>query len=226
MNDAPRQPILNAPGVVRALIIVNILVHFRQFVLSDAQNTEVLRYFAFIPLRFKIPGIWDVEGVSLSLSPLTYMFLHGDGMHLLINMLFMLAFGTAVARRMSWQAFSALYLITGVVSALFWMLLHGDSTNPLVGASGALSGAVGALVRISVAPRFIDPRHQLMPPSSAWLFAAFFVGMNLLFALLSVNFTLGGGAVAWEAHVGGFLIGFALGRLFDGRGRTFHPPEW
>ncbi len=215
----PRQPIFNVPGVIRIVAIITILVHFRQILLTTMQNNELLRYFAFIPARFGLPDVWKFEGFSLAVSPITYGFLHADGYHLLLNMFFLLAFGTAVARRVAWPVFLALYAVGAIISAFFWMAFNGDATTPLVGASGALSAAAGALVRMSVAPKLPpDPRYPIMPVKTAIIFALFWVGMNFFFAVSAVTVSFGIGNVAWEAHIGGFIFGFMVGRFIDGAG--------
>lgn len=214
-----RQPIFNLPGVIRVLAGLTILVHFRQIVLTTLENNELLRYFTFIAWRFQIPETWQYEGVSLALSPITYAFFHADGYHLLMNVFFLLAFGTAVARRMSWLTFTLLYIAGAIVSAFFWMAFNADEVIPLVGASGALSAAAGALVRISLKPKLPhDPRHPIMPPRTAIMFATFWIGMNLLFSVFAAERAFGLSNVAWEAHIGGFVFGFIVGRLLDGRG--------
>jgi membrane associated rhomboid family serine protease len=220
INDTePRQPIFNVPGVIRIVAILTILIHLLQLVLSPMQNSELIRYFAFIPARFSLPDVWQFEGFSLALSPISYAFLHADGYHLLLNMFFLLAFGTAAARRVSWPVFLILYAVGAVISAFFWMAFNGDAITPLVGASGALSAAAGALVRMSIAPKLPhDPRYPIMPAKTAVLFGLFWIGMNLFFALTAVTVSFGIGNVAWEAHIGGFLFGFAVGRIIDGAG--------
>jgi membrane associated rhomboid family serine protease len=218
-QERQRQPILNAPGIIQALVAITILLHFRQLVLTPLENYELLRYAAFIPARFELPDIWQHEGVSLALSPLTYSFLHADIYHLLLNMFFFLAFGTAVARRMSWCIFALHYVTSAVISAFFWMMLNADAVTPLVGASGALSGAAGALVRMSITPKLAhDPRHPIMPAKTAILFGGFWISSNLILALLAVNVSFGVSNIAWEAHIGGFLFGLGIGRFVDGMG--------
>ena len=229
MNTEPesRPPIFNLPGVIRVTAIVTILIHVRVLILSPLENHEIFRYFSFIPARFSIPDIWQQEAFSLALSPLSYALLHADAFHLLMNMFFMLAFGTAVARRISWPVFALLYGTSAVAAAFFWMLFNGDAPIPLIGASGALSGAAGALVRMSIAPRLAhDPRYPIMAPKTAIIFGLFWIGMNLILALLSIDISLGVGNIAWEAHIGGFLFGFAVGRMIDGWGltETIAPP--
>ncbi|MBO43613.1 MAG: hypothetical protein CMM28_07805 [Rhodospirillaceae bacterium] len=214
-----RQPIFNIPAVIRIIAIITIIIHFLQLVLSPMQYNELIRYLAFIPARFSLPDVWQFEGFWLVISPISYAFLHADGYHLLLNMFFLLAFGTAAARRVSWSIFLILYAAGSITSAFFWMVFHVEAVTPLVGASGALSAIAGALVRMSIAPKIPhNPRYPIMPAKTAILFGCFWIGLNLFFALTAVTFSFGIGNIAWEAHIGGFIFGFSIGRLIDGAG--------
>jgi membrane associated rhomboid family serine protease len=215
----PRQPAFNIPCVIRIVAIITILVHFLQLFSSPAQHNELIRYLAFIPARFSLSNVWELEGFSLALSTISYAFLHADGYHLILNIFFLLAFGTAAARRVSWPVFLILYATGAVISAFSWMALNSESVTPLVGSSGALSATAGALVRMSISPKLpFDPRYPIMPAKTAILFGLFWIGMNFFFMLTALSVSFGIGNVAWEAHIGGFLFGFTVGRLIDGAG--------
>ena len=221
------QPVLKVPNIIRLLAALSILVHFRGIFLTGIQENYVLRYFAFIPERFQNPELWYHESITLALSPLTYAYIHSDMYHLLLNICFLLAFGTAVARRMSLIKFLLLYVSSGIVSAFFWMGCNPHEIAPLIGSSGALSGILGALVHISIAPKFhADPCHPIMPLRVAVLFSIFWVGTNLIFWLFGAMISSELEYIAWEAHIGGFIFGFLVGRTFDGRGlpNTPMPP--
>ena len=213
------QPVLRVPNIIRVLAALAILAHFRGIFLTGVQENFVLRYFAFIPERFQSPELWHYESITLALSPVTYAYIHSDMYHLLLNVFFLLAFGTAVARRMSLIQFLLLYIFSGIFSAFFWMGFNPHEIAPLIGSSGALSGILGALVHISIAPKFqTDPWHPIMPKRVAVLFSIFWVGTNLIFWLFEVMIFSELGNIAWEAHIGGFIFGFLVGRIFDGRG--------
>ena len=213
------QPVLRVPNIIRLLAALSILVHFSGIFLTGSQQNFVLRYFAFIPERFQSPVLWHYESITLALSPVTYAYIHSDMYHLLLNVFFLLAFGTAVARRMSLIKFLLLYISSGIFSAFFWMGFNPHEIAPLIGSSGSLSGILGALVHISIAPKFqTAPCHPIMPKHVAVLFSIFWVGTNLIFWLFEVMISRELGNIAWEAHIGGFIFGFLVGRTFDGRG--------
>ena len=218
-KNTTHQPVLKVPNIIRLLAALPILVHFRGMFLSGVQENNIIRYFAFIPERIQSPELWHYESIALALSPVTYAYIHSDIYHLLLNVFFLLAFGTAVARRMSVIKFLLLYVSSGIFSAFFWMGFNPHEIAPLIGSSGALSGILGALVHISIAPKFqTDPCHPIMPVRVAVLFSIFWVGINLIFWLFGAMISSELEYIAWEAHIGGFIFGFLVGRTFDGRG--------
>ena len=226
-NDTKNQPVLKVPNIIRLLAALSIIVHSRRIFLTGPQENYVLRYFALIPERYQSPQLWHHESITILLSPVTYAFIHSDIYHLLFNIFFLLAFGTAVARRMSPMKFLLLYISSSVFSAFFWMSFNSHESVLLIGSSGALSGILGALVHISIAPKFqTDPRHPIMPIRVAALISVFWVGTNLIFWLFGAMISSELGYIAWEAHIGGFIFGFLVGRTLDGRGlpNTPMPP--
>jgi membrane associated rhomboid family serine protease len=145
------------------------------------------------------------------------MFLHADLPHLLINMAMLLAFGTPIARRMRTAPFFLLYALCGIAGALFWALLHPYSIDPLLGASGAISGMVGAVGGISLS----EESGHGMPfrnRRAALIFVAVWLVLNFLVGLFGASAMGISGAIAWEAHLGGFVAGFALIKLFPRNG--------
>jgi membrane associated rhomboid family serine protease len=172
-----------------------------------------------------IPGGW----VAVFTSPITHMLVHGDITHLLVNAAWLLAFGTAIARRMSAGRFLALCALCGVAGALAFLVLNWGSTASVIGISGAVSGLMGGAFRFffsavdrgAVALLRFEPRlvprmglrqaladRRIQFAIGLWLIA------NLLIAWGAAGLTQQAG-IAWEAHVGGFLAGFLLFGLFD-----------
>jgi membrane associated rhomboid family serine protease len=116
--------------------------------------------------------------------------------------------------------FIILYLLCGIAACFFWDFLNPTSQAILVGASGAVSGMVGAAARVSIWP----PRHSgsALPfwrTSTIITFVAIWLALNVVFGLFPQLITGEYGGLAWEAHLGGFIVGFLLIGLFDGRGR-------
>lgn len=141
----------------------------------------------------------------------TYQFLHGGWSHALINTVAALAFGPPVARLMGRglrgaAAFFAFYLLCGVLAGFGYIVLNPHDPNPLVGASGAISGLFGAAVRL------LDPRRRPSPLFTPAVFAitAAWVVINAVFGLSNLTPGADGMPVAWQAHIMGFLAGLLL----------------
>ena len=235
---AQSQPVFNAPRVVLAVIGVLIAVHVaREYVITEDMDRQVLLVAGFIPVRYSgamLPGGATAKFTSF----LTHAALHGDFTHLAVNCGWLLAFGSIVARRIDAGRFLLLSAVSAVAGAMLFLAMNWDMRETMVGASGAISGLMGAAMRFMFQrPSFDgrrlpsmtlgelarDPRSRMMIGS--WL------ALNLVFGLfLGQLFSAGG--IAWEAHLGGFFAGLLLFPLFDTRRPTgvgnlndYHPEE-
>jgi len=210
---------LNAPLMIRWVVGVTVLVHILRLIMPAGMEEELFNALAFVPDRYTGPR----AGGSLVLQvlpPLGHLLLHADLMHLIMNMAFLLAFGSAVARRMGPLLFLILYILCGVFAAFFWMWVYGAHQAVLIGASGAISGMVGAVCRISLwPPRRLGRSIPLWNRRMTINFVLIWLVLNLVFGFFPIFVGEGYGGIAWEAHLGGFIAGFALIGLFDGRGR-------
>lgn len=229
-----REPVFLIPGAVVALTAVLVAIHVvRTQFLSAPQDFLVLVLFAFIPARYApglgatLPGGFAADAWTF----LTYAFLHGSVTHLMVNLLWLVAFGTAVARRLASVRFLLLSALCAVAGAAVHLALHFGEMVPVVGASAAISG------QMAVASRFVfdrgaplgairgsDPAAYRRPAARigevltnyrAMAFVVVWFAINLLIGLTPIATMAGGANVAWEAHVGGFLAGFLLFPLFD-----------
>ncbi len=161
------------------------------------------------------------------LSSLTATFVHGGWLHLLGNMLFLWVFGNNVEDRFGRLAFLLFYLAVGVISTYAFALTRADAVEPLVGASGAISGVLGAYL-------VLFPRARVLGLVSflfflplrlpAWLMLGFYFVLQAVYAY-GVGLT-GGGAVAYLVHVVGFALGVAVAAVFRRRLRPPPPRRW
>jgi len=194
----PREPVFNAPGPAIALVVIILGGYALQ---TRFPMEAVVDAFGFSPQALA-QGRWYVLVSAL--------FVHGSWGHAFTNAAFALAFATPVARFFGPRpsgvgVFFVFYLLCGALSSLGYAALHPEQATPLVGASGAVSGLMGA------ASRLIDGRGRVgrilsasvLGMGGAWL------GVNLLVGLLGGGFVPGanGATVAWEAHVAGFFAG-------------------
>jgi len=223
-----REPIFNVPGVVLCLLAVFFAVHLGRWALSPADNRWMTELLAFIPAR-TTGAVPDLPGGRLAgiASLVTHIFVHGDLPHLFINSAWLLAFGSPVARRTDPLRFLAFFLLTGIAGALFYLAINGNVVTLLVGASGAISGLMGAAFRFMFAGMehggpglaasddiSLTPLSQALRDRRILLAVAGWTGLNILLAWWAAGLTEAAG-IAWEAHLGGFYAGFLLYGLFD-----------
>lgn len=220
-NPTERTPVVTIAGIA-----ICILVFLYQTSLpAGSGNTFVFQYGAIPALVF---GQADLPEMNLSVPAyatlITSMFLHGSWMHLIGNMLYLWVFGNNIEDVMGHAKYIVFYLACGILAALSHALTDPSSAVPMVGASGAISGVLGAYV-------LLFPRAQvlvLIPGLGTTRVAAGIVlGMWFVMQLLSGGMNIGGkgGGVAFFAHIGGFIAGMALIGLFKRRDVPFFSPH-
>jgi membrane associated rhomboid family serine protease len=173
-----------------------------------------------VPLGQDLACVVDNQQINL-LTPLLSMFLHGGWMHLLGNALFLWVFGNNVEDVVGRRRFLAFYIICGLAAAVAHVAVDPASPIPTVGASGAISGVMGAYLvlfpKIRVRMLFIFVVVIRVIPLPAWLVLIYWFALQLLSGLpelMSKSPELSGGVAVW-AHVGGFVAGVLLARLFE-----------
>jgi membrane associated rhomboid family serine protease len=218
-------PIFQAPSVVPLTIAVLVAIHLGLWFAGESWQVWALYAFAFIPARFgggeAVPFITGSQYWSL----LTHAFLHADATHLLFNCLWFLIFGTVVGRYLGALRFLVLTGVSAMAGALAMLALHWGEGSIMVGASGAVSGLTAAAVPIMYGRGMRwgtrmagDPEHarplsplELLSNRNALLFAAVWLAITLYSGATgwTGNGYLDGAQIAWEAHLGGFIAGFA-----------------
>jgi len=212
-DDNPRVMI---PWVNFSLITVNVLVFLHEFRLEGDALNEFIRAYGAIPQHL-------VAGQTF-LPLLTSMFLHGGIVHLLSNMLYLYIFGDNIEGLMGHGRYLIFYLLCGVGAAASHIFIDPMSQTPMVGASGAISGVLGAYLL-----KFPRARVLIL----FWIFilttvrvpALVVLGLWFVMQLTNGLATLGlqtTGGVAWFAHIGGFIVGFLLVNMFQKR----RPRQW
>lgn len=196
-------PMLNAPRSVTALAGVLVVVHLIRWLGPEPLDVSLIQTFALIAVRDAHLSLASLVGL------LGHMFLHANAMHLVVNALFLLAFGSPVQARLGTPRFLLFCLICGVLGGVAHLLLYPESDVPLVGASGAISGLMGGIVHFALGR---GPGHR----QRVLTFVAVWLGINLVVGLAGPGlFGMEGGRIAWEVHLGGFFAGLALFPLFD-----------
>jgi membrane associated rhomboid family serine protease len=179
--------------------------------------------------RFEEPGLQPTPG-SVYLTLLTSMFMHGSIMHIFGNMLFLWIFGDNLEDRMGHVRYLIFYLVCGVIASLAHVfstvLFGGNQIVPSLGASGAISGVLGGYVLLFPKRRVRVILFRFLTTVPAYVA----LGIWFAFQLISGIGLLGGGAeadgVAYAAHIGGFIAGLVLVKLFDQGARAASQPQW
>lgn len=218
-----REPMFNLPVVVIALIGLCAAIHAaRVFVLAPDQDIGLLVRFAFIPERYSGDYLIDVYAL---VSPVTYSLLHGDILHLGVNVIWLAAFGSPLANRIGTARFLVFWVGTSLAAVALHYGLHSLDGVPVVGASGAISGMMGAAARFGFRIERFEGRAAFsgpVLPIGQVLRHRMAVTFLVVWFLVNVAMGLGfsgpsGAGIAWEAHIGGFAAGFFCIRLFDRR---------
>ncbi|MHA1548104.1 MAG: rhomboid family intramembrane serine protease [Alphaproteobacteria bacterium] len=228
-----KQPIFNIPKVIAVIVGLILAVHaLRVLVLSDGANLQVILRFAFFPIRVLDPDAVQAflpTGAARVWTFVSYGLLHADWSHAIFNSLWLAAFGAPLAWRFGTGRF-LVFLVAGCVAgAAVHMLVYPAGAVPLVGASAAISACMAAASRFvftSGGPgwRQVGPEVYRRPAerlqavirnTRVLAFLGIWFAINLLIGLTSVANSFASGAIAWEAHIGGFLVGLFLFPIFD-----------
>jgi len=197
------QPSYSRPIVTVIIILINVAVFLHEITLDEYSRNSLIAHYGLVPRHFHFSAI------------LTSMFLHGGWMHIIGNMWFLWIFGDNVEDVMGHTKYLVFYLLCGIAAGLSQTLLSVGSRVPMIGASGAIAGVMGAylikfprahivtLVFIVIFITTFDiPAAFLL---LYWFAIQFFSGVGTVGEAAASN-----GGVAWFAHVGGFLAGMAL----------------
>jgi membrane associated rhomboid family serine protease len=231
-----REPLFNIPPVIVAVLALLALIHgVRTLLLTDDQDIVFLLSFAFIPARYDtsvvlggaLPGGAGAEVWSF----VTYSLIHADWTHLGVNTVWLLPFGSALARRFGALRFLAFFAVTSAAGAALHLATHAGEPFPMIGASAAISGAMAAAMRFAFQRggplgllRGNDEQAYRVPAipltgvlsdARVLIFVGVWFAINLLFGLGSLPITGSDQTVAWQAHIGGFLAGLLLFSWFD-----------
>ncbi|MEM1365728.1 MAG: rhomboid family intramembrane serine protease [Pseudomonadota bacterium] len=229
------QPLLMIPTAMIWLVAALGLIHVVRLNVSTDLYYQSVAKFAFLPARFVLPQSSEYVDWTIWLTPVSHAFLHADWTHLAVNCFWMVAFATPVLRRLGTARFLALFAGASAAGALCYFVVGNPYTSlPMVGASGAVSGFMGAAARFAlanIAPGRTDsvhlgPRMSLLETFSDRSTLTFIAGFAVVNALSSSGLITpdGAGGIAWQAHVGGFVFGLLAFSAFD-RFRPLPPAD-
>ncbi len=208
-------PSRSTPFVVWFIIAINTLVFLFELSLNDQQLQAFAYMFGLVPER--LPYLLVGEGnnfpVPVWMTFITHMFIHGGFLHIIFNMWFLFIFGDNVEDSLGHFRFAIFYLLCGLSAAIIQTLLTSNPSVPMIGASGAIAGVMGAYLWlfphariVTLIPVFIFFYFVEIPAVfflGFWFFIQIFNGSGSYVASVS-------GGVAWWAHAGGFVTGIIL----------------
>jgi membrane associated rhomboid family serine protease len=223
------EPMFNVQGSVLAVLGLMVAVHLVRLGLSPDWDTWLTLALAFIPARYS--GFADVlpgGSVASVTSFLTHTLVHGDFVHLGLNAAWLVAFGGAVANRVGSIRFLLFFAFCAIAGAATFLAFHPGQMVPMVGASGAISGMMGATMRFlftavdgrGLAALREDPRSAPLMPLKTALTDKRVILVTAVFLVANILAVLGLGSVsesgiAWEAHIGGYFAGLLTFGFFD-----------
>ena len=201
------------PIITVSIIFVNILIFlWMKFTLTGIEGQTVYKYYGLVPREFmaSVYARWDLVPYNV-MTIFSSMFLHGGFLHLGGNMLYLWIFGNNIEDAMGHGRFIVFYLLAGIVAALAQFFYDPASNIPMVGASGAVSGVLGAYLVLYPYARiktllFIIIFIKIVELPAIVLLTIWFF-MQVLYSRFE--------GVAWYAHIGGFVFGLVMVKLFS-----------
>lgn len=228
-----KQPIFNVPSGIVGLLGLLLAVHVVRSLLPIDWDNWVIGATAFIPSRYSDPEAVGLPGYPWAsyTSWITHMLIHGSVLHLMFNSAWLLAFGGAVANRIGSVRCLAFAAVCGIAGAALFLAVNWGLLVPMVGASGAVMGLMGASMRflypaLDAGQGSLRNIHQNLRTVPLMTLTAAVTDIRVILTtgmliLLNLSGAMGmgpgtsSGTIAWEAHAGGYLAGFLLFGLFD-----------
>jgi membrane associated rhomboid family serine protease len=222
------QPIFSTPYINYFLIAINLLISFFESQLGWQSRAfhSLIAQFGAIPRREigLLTGIPVFSPIAAMLPIITSMFLHGSWGHVLGNMWMLWLFGDNIEDYLGHFPYLVFYLLSGIAAMLTHILFNANSQVPAIGASGAIAGVMGAYL-------VLYPRARVfifIIPIPAWVWLVFWAGQQLLLGAESSlsNANRAASGVAFWAHVGGFVVGMLMIKLFPQRRHRYRYGTW
>ncbi len=215
-------------------VAVLAVIHGVRLLLSPDWDFWTLSTFGFVPARYDrtLLAAPFAGGTGAKVwTFVTYSLLHANFAHIIFNVLWLLPFGSAVARRFGAWRFYLFLAVTAAAGAAAHLVTHEHAAQLMIGASASVSGAMAAAIRFAfVKGSFLSfgrgdadaaarvpalPLSRVLRDPRVLGFLAVWFGVNLIFGLGSIAIGSDGASVAWQAHIGGFVAGLLLFSVFD-----------
>jgi membrane associated rhomboid family serine protease len=246
LHEPERQPALRVPAVVVGLIFALVAAHVARMMVSTLLSGAIIANYAFIPARYShdflvAHNVAPQSFWELAIPFVSYMFLHGNYTHLAVNCIWLLPFGSIVARRLGSVTFILFFLVCGAAGAAAHLVTNWGGTEPAIGASGAIAGVMAmafrivALIEAQDLPSYAAAvsgdlrRHTPLAPilsSRILVWSVIWLAINLAVGVTGLGAGPGSGPqlIAWQAHMGGYIAGLLLAGPFDWLASRISPP--
>jgi membrane associated rhomboid family serine protease len=218
-------PSRHKPYALWVLLAINVIIFLLTRGFTPAQEVQLFHLFGVVPARFFNPewAAWHGYPQDALLPLVSHMFLHSGWLHLIFNMWTLWIFGDNVEDVMGPVRFFIFYMLCGFGALGVHMVTSPDSMVPVVGASGAIAGVMGAYFFLYPHAKVVTFLPILIIPFVFELPAVFYLGAWFLTQVFSGMLApSGGGGVAWWAHIGGFVAGMLLLRFFRDDSRCYY----
>lgn len=214
-------PRVHPPLMVITIIAVNVIIFLYQLAQGPG-GTEFAFLYGSVPLRLLDPAWAEAHGFPGGgvLTLLSYMFLHADWLHLVLNMWMLWIFADNIEDVTGHGAFAVFYLLCGILAGLLHIIFNPGSFVPIIGASGAVAGVMGAYFVLYPHGRVATLIFIFVVRLPATVFLGIWFGVQLFSGLGESAGSAAG--IAWWAHVGGFASGMMLIRLFVRKDRCYY----
>ncbi|MBP2639543.1 MAG: rhomboid family protein [Firmicutes bacterium] len=212
-------PSRSTPFVMYGIILFNACIFYNELVVSDAELEKMVGFFGLIPFEFMQGLSANPVNIFVYVPLITNLFLHGGWLHIIGNMWYLKIFGDNIEDRMGHGMFFLFYILCGVVANIVQIIVDPASQIPTIGASGAISGVLGAYSVCFPSAKVSTVVFLFIFLTVIEIPALLFLGLWFFMQLQSgaASLFMAGSNVAWWAHIGGFLAGMALVNLFPKR---------
>lgn len=220
------QPRYSTPWVNYFLIALNLVIFFFEWSLNAHSLNLLIHQFGVVPYHLAafLGGSHRYPLAAIAIPFFTSMFLHASWMHVIGNMWFLFIFGDNVEDTLGHFKYIVFYILTGLIAMVTQVAVNAHATVPTVGASGAIAGVLGAYFVLYPRARVLTWFFVFVLWVPAWIILGYWFVLNFLSGTVTALAVQGQnmGGVAFWAHVGGFISGALLVKLFGERGRR-HP---
>jgi membrane associated rhomboid family serine protease len=243
-HEQERQPFVRVPAVTAGLIAVLIVAHVARVLAPPETSQAILYNYGFYPARYShafliAHGAAPQTFLEQAIPFVSYIFLHANFAHLALNCIWLLPFGSIVARRFGTLTFLLFFLVCGIAGAATHLATHWEGAGT-IGASAAISGLMAAGFRIVALVEAPDLEsysaavsgdirlHRPLAPilsQRILVWTAIWTAINVVFGLTGLGAGVGPGPelIAWQAHIGGYFAGLLLAGPFDALARRLAP---